>query len=343
MRIYRLGDRGPEITDIQSRLTALGAVVDDAERRGTFGSSTEAAVRWFQRDRHLQVDGLVGPDTWEQLVEAGWQLGDRTLYHRAPMFRGDDVRELQRMLNALGFDCGKQDGLYGPWTDAALRLFQRNVGDDPDGIVGPHTLSVLRRMRPLEAVPSRALVREREELKASRGPIEGRVIAVDVGEGPDGGGVVHRRSAQALVAALQAVGAEPRLLAIADDAAAPSDRARLANEAGAAASITIELTARDREGAGGPVCSYFGSRTTHSPSGLVLAQLLLEELEAEFGLPGRVRPLTIAPLRETRMPAVQVEPLTGIGDQEHELLNDPALPFRLARAVAAGVGRFFSG
>jgi len=305
MRIYRVGDRGPEVSDIQSRLSALGAVVDDAERDGTFGSSTAAAVRSFQRERHLRVDGLVGPDTWEQLVEAGWQLGDRTLYHRAPMFRGDDVRELQRKLNALGFDSAKEDGLYGPRTDAALRLFQRNVGDDPDGIVGPHTLSVLRRMRPLEAVPSRALVREREELKATRGPIEGRVIAVDVGEGPDGGGDVHRRSAQALVAALQAVGADPRLLVMADDAAAPTDRARLANEAGAAASITVELAPGDHEGVGGPVCSYFGSRTTHSPSGLVLAQLILEELEAELGLPGKLRPLTIAPLRETRMPAVK--------------------------------------
>jgi N-acetylmuramoyl-L-alanine amidase len=343
MHIYRTGDRGPEVTDIQSRLTALGAVVDDAEREGTFGSSTEAAVRWFQRERHLRVDGLVGADTWEQLIEAGWQLGDRTLYHRAPMFRGDDVRELQRKLNALGFDSAKEDGLYGPRTDAALRLFQRNVGDEPDGIVGPHTLSVLRRMRPLEAVPSRALVREREELKATRGPIAGRVIAVDVGEGPDGGGDVHRRSAQELVAALQAVGADARLLVTADDAAAPTDRARLANEAGAAASVTVELAAGDHEGDGGPVCSYFGSRTTHSPSGLVLAQLILEELEAELGLPGKLRPLTIAPLRETRMPAVQVEPLTGAGEQEEGMLTDPDLPSRIARAVAAGVSRFFSG
>jgi N-acetylmuramoyl-L-alanine amidase len=169
------------------------------------------------------------------------------------------------------------------------------------------------------------------------------VIAIDVGEGPDEGGVVHRRSADALVAALRAVGADPRLLATAEGAAAPSDRARLANEAGAAASITVELTARDREGDGGPVCSYFGSRTTHSPSGLVLAQLILEELEAEFGLPGKIRPLTIAPLRETRMPAVQVEPMTGSADREHGMLKDPDLPSRLARAVAAGVGRFFSG
>jgi N-acetylmuramoyl-L-alanine amidase len=343
MRVYRIGDRGPEVADIQSRLTALGAAVDEAECSGTFGASTEDAVRWFQRERHLRVDGLVGPDTWEQLVEAGWQLGDRTLYHRSPMFRGDDVRELQRKLNALGFDSGKEDGLLGPRTDAALRSFQRNVGDEPDGIVGPHTLAVLRRMRPLEAVPSRAMVREREELTASRGPIEGRLIAVDVGEGPDGGGDVHRRSGHALVAALQAVGAEARLLVTTEDAAAPSDRARLANEAGAAASITVELSTGDREDEGGPVCSYFGSRTTHSPSGLVLAQLILEELEAELGLPGRLRPLTIAPLRETRMPAVQVEPLSGSGERHREMLDDPSFPSRIARAVAAGVSRFFSG
>ena len=342
MRIFRMGDSGPEISDIQSRLTALGAEIEGEELVGVFGSSTQAAVRWFQQDRHLQVDGLVGPDTWEQLVEAGWRLGDRTLYHRAPMFRGDDVREIQRMLNALGFDSGKEDGFYGPRTDGALRLFQRNVGDEPDGIVGPHTLSVLRRMRPLDAVPSRALVREREEMEASRGPIEGRIIAVDVGEGGDTSDV-HQRSALALVEELRAVGADPRLLVTEGETAAPSDRARLANQAGAAASIIVELTARDEEGGGGPVCSYFGSRTTHSPSGLVLAQLILEELEAELGLSGRVRPLTIAPLRETRMPAVQVEPLTGTSEREEQLLRDPDLPTRVARAVAAGVGRFFSG
>jgi N-acetylmuramoyl-L-alanine amidase len=339
MRVFHAGDRGPEVADIQSRLVALGAVVDGAERDGTFGTTTEAAVRWFQEERHLLVDGLVGPDTWEQLVEAGWQLGDRTLYHRAPMFRGDDVRELQRKLNALGFDSGKEDGLYGPRTDAGIRLFQRNVGDEPDGIVGPHTLSVLRRMRPLEAAPSRALVREREELQGSRGPIAGRVIAVDAGDGP--GDDVQRRSAQALVEELRAVGADARLLVAADDAAAPSERARLANETGAAASITLELA--DREGGGGPVCSYFGTRTTHSPSGLVLAQLILEELEAELGSSGTLRPLTIAPLRETSMPAVQVEPLAGVGDRLEEILGDPDLPGRVARAVAAGVSRFFSG
>jgi N-acetylmuramoyl-L-alanine amidase len=343
MRIFRAGERGPEIADIQAKLVALGGVIDVAEQGGIFGPSTEKAVRWFQEERNLRVDGLVGADTWEQLVEAGWRLGDRTLYHRNPMFRGDDVRELQRKLNALGFDSGKEDGFYGPRTDTALRQFQRNVGDESDGIVGPHTLGVLNRMRPLEAGTSRAVVREQEELTIHRAPIAGRVIAVDVGDGPDDGGDAHRRSAEALVAELRALGADPRLLEPGADAAAPSDRARLANDAGAAACITVEITARDPSSEGGPVVSYFGSRTTHSPSGLVLAQLILEELEAELGLGGRLQPLTIAPLRETRMPAVQVEPLTGSGSREQALLERADLPPRVGRAVAAGVRRFFSG
>jgi N-acetylmuramoyl-L-alanine amidase len=342
MRIYRMGDRGQDIADIQSRLVALGAVIDGAERDGDFGPSTEEAVRWFQHDRSLRVDGLVGADTWEQLVEAGWRLGDRTLYHRAPMFRGDDVRELQRKLNALGFDSGKEDGLYGPRTDAALRQFQRNVGDEPDGIVGPHTLGVLRRMRPLEAAPSRALVREEEELTIRRGPIDGRVIAVDVGDGPGTGENAHRRSAEALVAELQALGADARLLA-AGEAAAPSERARLANAVGAAACITLEYArSADERAGGGPVCSYFGSRTTHSPAGMALAKLILEELEAELGVAGHLEPLTVAQLRETSMPAVQVEPLTGASERDRTLLAQPDLPSRVGRAVAAGVRRFFS-
>ena len=337
MRVFRHGDLGPEVADIQDRLVALGATIEDAERAGTFGPSTEYAVRWFQGERNLRVDGLVGGDTWEQLVEAGWRIGDRTLYLRSPMFRGDDVRDLQHKLNALGFDVGKEDGLYGPRTDAALRQFQRNVGDDPDGIVGPHTLSVLRRMRPLGA--SRALVREREELSVPRGPIQGQVIVVDVGEG-ELGADVPRRAAQVLAAELRSAGAEPVVIPSNGESPAPSERARAANDAGAAACVTVELAPHDA-GPGGPVCSYFGSRTTHSPSGLVLAQLILEELEAELDLTGRIQPLTIAQLRETQMPAVQVEPLTTIGPREQELLELPDLAERVGRAVATGVRRFF--
>ena len=100
MRLYRIGDEGEPVRDIQGRLIALG--YDTApDPMGSFGHATVVAVQGFQAGRGLPADGIVGPDTWRALVRAGYSLGDRMLYHRIPMMRGDDVAELQRQLNAL--------------------------------------------------------------------------------------------------------------------------------------------------------------------------------------------------------------------------------------------------
>jgi N-acetylmuramoyl-L-alanine amidase len=338
MRAFRRGDHGPEVLDVQQRLSALGFAVAGDELTGYFGASTESAVRAFQELRHLRVDGLVGGDTWLQLVEAGFRLGDRTLYLHAPPFRGDDVRELQRQLNALGFDAGKQDGVYGPVTDGALREFQRNVGDDPDGIVGLHTIATVERMRPLEGVPSRALIRESEQLRDMRGSIEGRVIAIEAGDGPaDGRESIRMSMATALAERLAALGAKPELL---PEEPASSERARAANELDAALCLSLHLGPGVPE-ASGPTCSYFGSAATYSPAGRRLAELILEELEREFGRRGRLQRLTVGMLRETRMPAVQIEPLAPDNDVEAALIGDEGFPPRVARAVAGGARRFF--
>ncbi len=340
MRIYRLGDEGPEIHDIQQRLIELGGAIGATESDGRFGEDTLTAVRVFQSRRSLRVDGLVGPDTWSQLVEAGYQLGDRTLYLHAPFFRGDDVRALQHKLNALGFDTGKEDGLHGPNTDRSLRDFQRNVGTEPDGIAGPHVIAILERMRPPEEGIGRAFVREREELRQMRAPIEGSVIAIDPA-GPDDGPITSS-IAESMLTELAAAGAEPVLLRRIGESPTPSERARIANDAGAGACVSVHLgTGQPR--AEGPTCSYFGSSTTHSPGGRLLAKLILDELEHEFRCRGRLQRLTIAMLRETRMPAVQVEPAFATNGRGAAMIADPDVQRRVGVAMARGVGRFFPG
>jgi N-acetylmuramoyl-L-alanine amidase len=329
VRIFRLGDRGPEIHDIQQRLIALGGHIEPGELDGTFGASTRDAVRSFQEGRSLRVDGRIGPDSWSQLVEAGYHLGDRTLYLRSPLHRGDDVRTLQRKLNGLGFDAGKEDGLFGSRTDRAVREFQRNVGEEPDGIVGIETLATLERMRPPEKGPSRAVVREAESVRAMQSSIDGQIVAIDAGTDEYDVDAPDRVMAEALADELAALGAKPVLL-MGDEPVAPSDVARAANEVAAAACVSLRIVIATP--GVGPTCTYFGNATTHSPAGKRLAELVLEQLERELGFPGTLEGLTDAILRETRMPAVQIEP--------HARGADAA---RAGRAVATALSRFFAG
>ncbi len=58
--------------------------------------------------------------------------------------RGENVAALQRALNERGASPRlKDDGVFGPATDAAVRAFQRSVNLVDDGIVGPKTLAAL--------------------------------------------------------------------------------------------------------------------------------------------------------------------------------------------------------
>jgi hypothetical protein len=57
--------------------------------------------------------------------------------------RGAFVRQLQDALVAHGRDPGKLDGVFGPKTDAAVKMFQRIEGLTVDGIAGPKTWSRL--------------------------------------------------------------------------------------------------------------------------------------------------------------------------------------------------------
>ncbi|MBF0451636.1 MAG: peptidoglycan-binding protein [Candidatus Magnetomorum sp.] len=57
--------------------------------------------------------------------------------------KGSDVVRLQQQLNALHFPCGREDGIYGPATAAAVIAFQQSHNIVHDGIVGPETMTSL--------------------------------------------------------------------------------------------------------------------------------------------------------------------------------------------------------
>lgn len=57
--------------------------------------------------------------------------------------KGNQVRTLQRLLNALGYSCGNVDGSFGPKTLAAVKKFQKAKGLDVDGSCGPKTWTAI--------------------------------------------------------------------------------------------------------------------------------------------------------------------------------------------------------
>lgn len=57
--------------------------------------------------------------------------------------KSNEVKTLQRLLNALGYDCGKVDGIFGSKTLIAVKEFQTKQGLTVDGIVGKDTWTAL--------------------------------------------------------------------------------------------------------------------------------------------------------------------------------------------------------
>jgi N-acetylmuramoyl-L-alanine amidase len=349
VRIIREGARGADVHDIQRRLVAAGYQIDPAEFDGLYGPSTEKAVRRFQSARSIGCDGIVGPETWDHLVETGYRIGDRTLYLRFPYFRGDDVRELQRKLNALGFDASREDGIFGERTDRAAREFQLNTGAEADGIVGPDTFEAFGRLRPDPEAASRAIVREAASLREGRSLI-GAVIAIDGGHGmadPGAAGPggseeadIAFTLAEELAEELARRGAQPLLLRTRHEDPTASERAKAANASGAVACLSMHMNSGEA-GERGSTCTYFGTDRTHSPAGMRLARLIQEELGTRMGLLDRgTKPMAITLLRETKMPAVQVEPCFITSPEEELFLQEPGFVHDIAVAVGIAVERF---
>lgn len=65
MTLSKYGSRGNEVRQIQTRLKELG--YNPGTIDGIYGTNTQNAVKAFQRDKGLSVDGIAGPKTLKAL------------------------------------------------------------------------------------------------------------------------------------------------------------------------------------------------------------------------------------------------------------------------------------
>jgi N-acetylmuramoyl-L-alanine amidase len=311
------GAEGEAVIDVQHRLVTLGfGPVTDPP--GRFGRATHAAVQAFQRQRGLRVDGVCGSHTWQTLVEAGMRLGDRPLYRRSPMTRGDDVAELQQRLCALGFDTGRVDGIFGDATAVAVREFQENAAIPVDGIVGGETLRELRRVeaRRSGATHLVSTVRARERLRQSPPTLTGKHIAV----GEPGG---LAAPVAALRRRLTVQGAHVTTLHHPDASA----QAQQANSAGVDVYLGLRLEP-DRPGC---LSAFYSGYRDESVGGRLLAEAVQRAVPLVLGIPDLgATGMSLPVLRETRMPAVTVE----IGPTSLVVERGPSLAEALVTALS---------
>jgi N-acetylmuramoyl-L-alanine amidase len=279
---------------VQRRLAAAlpgGAPIDED---GLFGPSTRAALEAFQHLRGLRVNGVCDQSTWNTLVEAGFHLGDRYLYRRAEMLRGDDVTELQLRLCSLGFDAGRVDGIFGDHTAAALTEFQRNVGLPIDGLAGGATLRELIRLQSRHDAPQLvSSVRALTQLRDAPRTLSGQHVAIgEIGGLGSVSGALRRR--------LVAGGTLVTELHHPDDLA----QAQQANELKVDVYLGLRLNPSTSE------CrtSFWSGHHDESHGGKLLAQLVQQRVPAALGVvDGGAQGMRLPILRETRMPSVLVE------------------------------------
>ena len=66
----RKGSRGEAVKECQEKLMALGYDVGSTGADGIYGTKTEEAVRTFQKEHALGIDGICGPKTGAALDAA---------------------------------------------------------------------------------------------------------------------------------------------------------------------------------------------------------------------------------------------------------------------------------
>ncbi len=155
-----LGSSGDQVRVIQYYLNVIAYFNQNLNNfaiDGTYGEDTVNAVSTFQRFYGLNPTGVVDSQTWEKIREiydnirnnlpenySGQKAKLYPGYVLSEGMRGENVRDLQTYLARIStiipeVPAVTVDGIYGPATANAVRVFQRLYSIPVSGSVGPIT------------------------------------------------------------------------------------------------------------------------------------------------------------------------------------------------------------
>ena len=346
---FSIGDTGPAVSEIRDHLIRLGLLSSESENK--FDDAMFSAVKAFQQQRGLSVDGIVGPETWKRLGEAVWSLGDRVLnYQVGNLIHGDDVAQLQQRLTQLGFSPGNVDGIFGKRTERAVREFQRAIGVVDDGIVGVHTIQGLNRLNRTVAGGNAAALREKVRHENKRTGIANKTIVLDISSDPfidkylsDQATELGGKAVKLIEGKLSALGTNVLLTHIGDGRPTTITRADFANEAAADLVLSVQIGVADDLSTSGVLGYYFAGTHGYSLLGKEFAQLLVAEIldytEFDQGdVVGKSWPL----LRATVMPAVRIDLGFLTSTKDYQLLTNASTLADSAEATVSALTKFFA-
>lgn len=145
----KLGSSGPEVKELQQKLKELGFYRGSVD--GDFGEGTEAAVKAFQQQYGLTVDGKAGAYTLAKLQAARAtakpttsptpKVNQNTYLRKGNS--GAQVKQMQERLIALGYLLGSSTSTFDEATEAGVIRFQDRHTSYSDGVAGPDTLNAL--------------------------------------------------------------------------------------------------------------------------------------------------------------------------------------------------------
>ena len=365
---YRVGDSSARVAEVRSTLARLG-LVDDFEgdvgewNRRRFSQSEMyfdeelcITLKAFQQSRGILPSGEIDELTLRELRHASYTLGARALsYQPNQILVGDDVGQLQKQLQELGFYSGRIDGHFGPDTHAALSNYQLNYGVQDDGVCGPETLHALSLLGRRITGGSTQAIREREVVRMAGPRLTGKRVVIDPSidvenmariKGPYGEiteeeilwDLAARVEARMIAAGMETIMSRPR-----GDNPSAKSRADLANSFEADLLISLQLDRYQNEKANGVATFYFGSELgASSMTGEMLSGFIQREIVARTQLGncynhGRTWEL----LRMTQMPSVEV--VLGYVTNPHDMsiITDPTQRDAIAEAIVVAVKRLY--